>query len=68
MEPPSYGRTNMLWDSLLVMMKSGCAEGRGFAPRPGQYSKESLFHPTRKLVRFSLLKCPYIPNFKFGIT
>ena len=23
-------------------MKSGCAGGRGFAPRPGKYSKESF--------------------------
>ena len=31
----------MVWDSLLVM-KPGCAGGRGFAPRPGQYSSESF--------------------------
>ena len=30
-----YGRTSMVWDSLLVR-KSGCTGGRGFAPRPGQ--------------------------------
>ena len=29
------GRTSRVWDFLLVM-KSGCAGGRGFAPRPGQ--------------------------------
>ena len=39
--PPPYGRTSRAWDSLLVM-KSGCAGGRGFAPRPGQLSKESF--------------------------
>ena len=39
--PPPYGRTSRVWDSLFVM-KSGCAGGRGFAPRPGQYSKESF--------------------------
>ena len=33
--PPPYGRTSRVWDSLLVW-KSGCAGGRGFAPRPGQ--------------------------------
>ena len=33
--PPPYGRTSRVWDFLLVM-KSGCAGGRGFAPRPGQ--------------------------------
>ena len=38
--PPPYGRTSRVWDSLLVM-KSGCAGGRGFAPWPGQ-SKESF--------------------------
>ena len=38
---PPYGRTSRVWDSLFVM-KSGCAGGRGFAPRPGQYSKESF--------------------------
>ena len=32
--PPPYGRTSRVWDSLLVR-KSGCAGGRGFAPRPG---------------------------------
>ena len=53
--PPPFGRTRRVWDSLLVMM-SGCAGGRGFAPR-------RVFHPTKKLVRFSLLKCP-IPNSK----
>ena len=35
LKPPPYGRTSRVWDSLLVM-KSGCAGGRGFAPRPGQ--------------------------------
>ena len=30
-----YGRTSRMWDSLLVM-KSVCVGGRGFAPRPGQ--------------------------------
>ena len=35
-----YGRTSRVWDSLLVM-KSGCAGGCGFAPRPGN-SKESF--------------------------
>ena len=35
LKPPPYGRTSRAWDSLLVM-KSGCAGGRGFAPRPGQ--------------------------------
>ena len=35
MIPPPYGRTSRVRDSLLVM-KSGCAGGRGFAPRPGQ--------------------------------
>ena len=34
-EPPPYGRTSRAWDFLLVM-KSGCAGGRGFAPWPGQ--------------------------------
>ena len=34
-------RSSRVWDSLLVM-KSGCAAGRGFVPRPGQYSKESV--------------------------
>ena len=29
------GRTSRVWESLLVM-KSGCAGGRGLAPRPGQ--------------------------------
>ena len=33
--PPPYGRTSRVWDLLLVR-KSGCAGGRGFAPRPGQ--------------------------------
>ena len=33
--PPPYGRTSRAWDSLLAM-KSGCAGGRGLAPRPGQ--------------------------------
>ena len=33
--PPPYGRTSRVWDFLLVM-KSGCSGGRGFAPRPGQ--------------------------------
>ena len=33
--PCIYVLTNRMWDSLLVM-KSGCAGGRGFAPRPGQ--------------------------------
>ena len=37
----SYGRTSWVWDSLHVM-KSGCAGGRGFAPRSGQYSEESI--------------------------
>ena len=32
--------TSRVWDSLFVM-KSGCAGGRGFAPRPGN-SKESF--------------------------
>ena len=32
---PPYGRTSRAWDFLLVM-KSGCAGGRGFAPWPGQ--------------------------------
>ena len=30
-----HGQTSRVWDFLLVM-KSGCAGGRGFAPRPGQ--------------------------------
>ena len=34
-KPPPYGRTSRAWDSLLVM-KSGCAGGRGFVPRLGQ--------------------------------
>ena len=33
--PPPYGRTSRVRDSLLVR-QSGCAGGRGFAPRPGQ--------------------------------
>ena len=35
--------------------------------RPGAIVRR-VFHPTRKLVRFSLLKCPSIPNSKFGTT
>ena len=38
--PPPYGRTSRVWDSLLVM-KSGCAGGRGFAPGRGN-GKESF--------------------------
>ena len=50
-----YGRTSRVWDSLLVM-KSGCAGGR---LRPGRGNIVGIvFHHTRKLVRFSLLKCP----------
>ena len=60
--PPPYGRTSRVWYSLLVM-KSGCAVGRGFTPRAGAIVRR-VFHPTRKLVRFSLLKCPSIPNSK----
>ena len=37
---PPYGRTSRVWDSLLVM-KSVCAGGRGFAPWPGN-TKESF--------------------------
>ena len=37
----AYGRTSRVWDSLLAM-KSGYAGGPGFAPRPGQYSRESF--------------------------
>ena len=37
---PPDGRTSMVWHSLLVM-KPGCAGGRGFAPRPGN-SNESF--------------------------
>ena len=59
---PPYGRTSRVWDSLLVR-KSGCAGGRGFAP-PAGATVRRVFHPTRKLVRFSLLKCPSIPNSK----
>ena len=32
--------------------------------RPGGAMVRRVFHPTRKLVRFSLLKCPSIPNSK----
>ena len=60
--PPPYGRTSRVWDSLIVM-KYACAGGRGFAPRPGAIVGR-VFHPTRKLVRFSFLKCPSIPNLK----
>ena len=38
---PPYGRTSRVRDSLFAM-KSVCAGGRGFAPRPGQYSEESF--------------------------
>ena len=34
-KPPPGGWTSRVWDSLLVM-KSGCAGGCGFAPRPRQ--------------------------------
>ena len=30
--------------------------------RPGRGKVRRVFHPTRKLIRFSLLKCPSIPN------
>ena len=32
--------------------------------RPGRAIVRRVFHPNRKLVRFSLLKCPSIPNSK----
>ena len=38
---PPHGQTSRAWDFLLVM-KSGCAGGRGFAPRPGENSKEGF--------------------------
>ena len=63
-KPPPCGRTSMVWDSLLVM-KSVCAGGRGFAPRLGQYSKESFssYQETGKV--FS----PEMPFYsKFGTT
>ena len=40
-QPPPYGRTSRVWDSLLAI-KSGCAGGRGFTPQPEQYSKDSF--------------------------
>ena len=40
LHPPPHGRTSRAWDSLLVM-KSGCAGGHGFAPGRGN-SKESF--------------------------
>ena len=63
-DPTPDGRISRVLDSLLVM-KSGCVGGRGFAPQPGAIVKR-VFHPARKLVRFSLLKCPSISNSKFG--
>ena len=44
-------------------MKSGCAGGRGFVPTAEAIVRR-VFQPARKLVRFSLLKCPSIPNSK----
>ena len=44
--------------------KYGCAGGRGVRA-PARAIVRRVFHPTRKLVRFSsLLKCPSIPNSK----
>ena len=45
----------------------GVREVVGSRPDGGN-SIRTVFHPTRKLVRFSLLKCPSIPNSKFGNT
>ena len=56
--PPPYGRTSRVWDSLLVM-KSGCAGGRGVAPRPGQYSKESFVIQPEKTGKIVSPKIPF---------
>ena len=49
-----------------LLWSLGVREVVGTHPAPGQYMKS--IHPTRKLVRFSLLKCPSIINSKFGTT
>ena len=38
--------------------------GRSWVRAPAGAIVRRVFHPTRKLVRFSLLKCPSIPNSK----
>ena len=60
----AYGRMSRVWDFLFVM-KFGCVGGRGFAPPTGEIIRR-VFHPARKLVRFSHLRCPSIQNSKFG--
>ena len=37
---------------------------RSWVRAPAGAIVRRVFHPTRKLVRFSLLKCPSIPNSK----
>ena len=38
--------------------------GRSWVRAPAGAIVKRVFHPTRKLVRFSLLKCPSLPNSK----
>ena len=40
--------------------------GRSWVRAPAGAIVRRVFHPAKKLVRLSLLKCPSIPNSKFG--
>ena len=57
----SIGRMSRVWNSLLVKV---WVCGRSWVRAPTGAIVRRVFHPTRKLVRFSLVKCPSIPNSK----
>ena len=61
-------RTASLWPNELGMGLLDCYEvwvgGRSWVRAPAWAIVRRVFHPTRKLVRFYLLKCPSISNSK----
>ena len=61
-----YGRTSRVWDSCLSW-SLGVREVMGSRPDRGNIVRR-VFHPTWKLVRFSLLTCSSVPNSKLGTT
>ena len=60
--PPPYGRTSRAWDSLLVM-KSGCAGGRGFAPPPGRGNSKESFSSNQETGKVFSPEMPFYSKF-----
>ena len=62
-----YSKTNRLPMAERVGCGTPCWLWEVVGSRHGRSNiVRRVYHPTRKLVRFSLLKCPSIPNSKFG--